>query len=150
MLQTEEDVEAILRIAVRSERSQTEGQLRQRLEHVASELGLSSDVLAQAEAAYARQREAERAEERKELARREFRANRLRAFYHHLAAYAAVNAGLVAMNLLSSGRPTWSLWVLAGWGIGLLSDAADTFVSDPREERKFERWYGKRLDRGEA
>lgn len=149
-LHTEEDMEAILKIAVRNEPADHAGRLRERLERAANELGLTPQALAEAEAVYAKERAAALAAERKASARREFRASRLRAFYHHLASYAAVNAGLVTLNLVSSGRPTWSLWVLAGWGIGLLSDAADTFFSDLRDERKFERWHRRRVERGEA
>lgn len=148
-LHDEDDLEAILKIAVGRDLDLQAASLRKRLEQAASELGVSPEALAEAEAQHAREREERLAKARKDAARKQFRATRVRAFVHHAATYLAVNAGLFAMNLMSSGRPTWVLWVLAGWGIGLLSDAADTFFSDLRDERKFERWYRKSLERGE-
>lgn len=47
-----------------------------------------------------------------------------RAFLVHLAVFAAVNAVLVAINLLQTSgeggvRNYWFIWPLAGWGIGI-------------------------------
>jgi hypothetical protein len=55
------------------------------------------------------------------------RVLQLKGFYSHLAAYVAVNAGLVAINLLFTPGHLWFLWPLLGWGIGLLSHAAGVF-----------------------
>lgn len=42
-------------------------------------------------------------------------------FRSHLFTYLLVNAGLVALNLVTSPRYLWCLWPMAGWGIGLIA-----------------------------
>jgi len=65
---------------------------------------------------------------------------KLRRFYLHLFQYLIVVSGLVAINLIFSPRYLWSLWVMVGWGIGLLSHAAMVFRPDwmlgPQWERR--------------
>ena len=52
---------------------------------------------------------------------------KLRRFYLHLFQYLVVNLGLLAINLLATPRHLWVLWVIAGWGIGLLTHAFMVF-----------------------
>jgi|SRR3954468_12519329 len=52
---------------------------------------------------------------------------RLRGFYFHLSQYLFVNAGLVAVNLLTTPHRLWVLWVIGGWGLGLLGHALLVF-----------------------
>jgi hypothetical protein len=49
-------------------------------------------------------------------------------FAIHLAAYLAVNALLVAINLATSTECLWCKWPLLGWGLGLLVHALVTFA----------------------
>lgn len=44
-------------------------------------------------------------------------------FRTHLIVYAAVNLGLMVINLASSGGHYWFQWPLIGWGIGILGHA---------------------------
>jgi hypothetical protein len=80
-------------------------------------------------------------------ARRHARA--VRGFYVHALIFAVVNAGIVAVNLLSTpGRP-WFGWGMAGWGIGLLAHGLSVFAFNGLlgrdwEERKIREY----LDRG--
>lgn len=48
-------------------------------------------------------------------------------FYIHLAAYLAVNALLVSINLATSTDCLWCKWPLLGWGLGLLAHALVAF-----------------------
>jgi hypothetical protein len=41
-------------------------------------------------------------------------------FRNHLLVFVLVNAGLAAINLITSPRYLWFLYAMGGWGIGLL------------------------------
>lgn len=58
----------------------------------------------------------------------------LRRFYKHLLVFVAVNAALVAMNLLASPGRVWFHWPLLGWAVWLALHAFGTFTRD--------RWLG--------
>lgn len=67
---------------------------------------------------------------------------RLRNFYHHLMVFAAVNTGLLAINLIASPGRLWFVWPLLGWCIWLAVHAVGTFgrgrwLGAEWEERKF-------------
>ena len=49
------------------------------------------------------------------------RADMKLAFRSHLFAYVLVNAGLVAINLITSPDYWWFVWPMMGWGLGLLA-----------------------------
>ena len=65
---------------------------------------------------------------------------KLRGFYIHLSQYVLVNLGLIAVNLITSPRTLWVLWVIGGWGIGLAAHAFRVFRPDwllgPQWERR--------------
>jgi hypothetical protein len=73
------------------------------------------------------------------------RAEELQGFYIHLFVYAAVNAGLFAINALTrDGGAWWFYWPLLGWGIGLTIHALVTFAglfSQDWKERKAAELY---------
>ena len=51
----------------------------------------------------------------------------IKGFYAHLFTFAIIMIGLAGVNLfLTPGYP-WVLWVLLGWGIGLLSHGLNVF-----------------------
>jgi hypothetical protein len=77
-------------------------------------------------------------DERAARARRRVAA--LKGFYIHLSVFVLVMAGLAVVNLLI-GRPWWVLWVLFGWGIGVLAHGLAVSARTSRaianwEERK--------------
>jgi hypothetical protein len=51
------------------------------------------------------------------------------AFRIHLAAYAAVNLLLIAINLLTTPQHLWFIWPLAGWGLGIIAHGAAEYYS---------------------
>lgn len=53
--------------------------------------------------------------------RAERRVNAKLGFRSHLFAYLLVNAGLVLLNLVTSPGYLWCLWVVSGWGVGLIA-----------------------------
>lgn len=50
------------------------------------------------------------------------RVREIRGFYSHLAIYLIVNAGLLAINLLTSPFSLWFYWPMLGWGLGVAAD----------------------------
>ena len=52
---------------------------------------------------------------------------KLRGFYIHLFQYVFVNLGLLAINLIFVPQHLWVLWVIGGWGLGLLGHAFSVF-----------------------
>ena len=77
---------------------------------------------------------------RERLAHARRRVEALKGFYLHLFIFVLVLAGLAVVNA-ASGGPWWVLWVLLGWGIGVLAHAFAVLGQGSRvvadwEERK--------------
>ena len=56
------------------------------------------------------------------------RADMKLAFRSHLFAYVLVNAGLVAINLITSPGYFWAIWAMLGWGLGLLAQGITVYM----------------------
>ena len=85
-------------------------------------------------------------EERLASARRRLAV--LKGFYIHLFIFAVVLAMLAIINV-AVGRPWWVLWVLLGWGIGLLAHGLAVLGQASRavenwEERKLRQYLEER------
>lgn len=65
----------------------------------------------------------------------ERRADAKLGFRNHVLIYIVVNAGLAAMNLLTSPQVLWFQWPLAGWGVGLAAHGLAIYgaTTDGRE-----------------
>lgn len=144
ILRTDEDVEAVLRLAVRHDSADSTNDLRARLEATAAELGLSRESLDAAEAEYRRELAAKAEHEENALAWKKYQLDRVRNFLSHLATYVAINAGLFALDWFKDGRISWAIWPLAGWGVAILSDAASTFFPSTETRKRFERRQARR------
>lgn len=57
-----------------------------------------------------------------------------RDFGGHLVAYVVINAFLVAIWALTGAGYFWPVWVLAGWGAGLVLHAWTAFIQRPITE----------------
>lgn len=84
---------------------------------------------------------------RYEEARR--RVRELRGFYSHAAAYLVVNAGLFALDLLTSPGRWWFFYPMFGWGIGLAAHGLSVFalggwLGGNWEERKIREYLDRR------
>ena len=69
------------------------------------------------------------------------RVDILRGFYVHAMVYVIVNLGLAAYNLATSPDRIWFIYVLFGWGIGLVAHGAyalgsGRFLGEVWQERK--------------
>jgi hypothetical protein len=78
--------------------------------------------------------------EEQRLARAMRRVAALKGFYIHLFIFVLVLTGLTIINA-AVGGPWWVLWVLLGWGIGILAHGLTVFGQSSRiiadwEERK--------------
>jgi hypothetical protein len=78
------------------------------------------------------------------LARARRRVAALKGFYVHLFIFALVLTGLTIINA-AAGGPWWVLWVLLGWGIGVLAHGLTVFGQSSRvladwEERKLKEY----------
>jgi len=65
---------------------------------------------------------------------------KLRGFYLHLIRYVLVVLALLAINLIFTPQRLWAVWVIAGWGLGILIHASQVFRPDwllgPQWERR--------------
>lgn len=146
-LNSEEDVEAILRLAVRNQGSGTED-LRSRLQMAAQELGVTEEELKAAEEAYRKEKlfgeqEANRVQTEAELWKK-WRKIQIHNYYSHVFTYVGVNAGLMGLNFLTSGKLSWVWFVIAGWGIGILTHLAKVLASYSSDNHaEFQKWARK-------
>jgi hypothetical protein len=146
-LQSEEDLEAILRLAVRRG-GESSSDLRARLVQSANELGVSPEALEEAERVYREQRTAELARAKDEAEFREFRKSEWMGFVHHLIPYIIVNTMLIGIDGIQSPGLGWSLGPLFGWGIGLLFHFFFTLF--PGDQSKDFRKWKQRRDKARA
>ena len=68
----------------------------------------------------------------RDRARRRLEARR--EFTSHLVAYVVINAFLVGIWVTTGAGYFWPVWVLGGWGVGLVLHAWDTFARRPITE----------------
>jgi len=128
-LSTDEDVDEILKLALRKQGRDDFG-LRARLESAAQELGISAQELTEAEEEYSFAKK-----DRFEFL--EFRRRQVREFREHFFAYIIINTLLVAINLMTAGTVDWAIWPILGWGVGLafhawgsLNTGSETFQEE--------------------
>ena len=75
---------------------------------------------------------------------------KLRGFYLHLMRYVVIILGLWGVNLIVSPHRLWVLYVMGGWGIGLLAHGfsvlrPDWLLGPQWERRQVEKRLGRRL-----
>jgi len=69
-----------------------------------------------------------------------------RGFYQNVVAYVVVNAFLVLVWALSGAGYFWPIWVMAGWGIGVVLHAWTVFGQKPITEEQIQ----KEMRRGDS
>lgn len=141
-LKSDEDVEEILRLAVRSENFAGED-LRGRLVNSASELGISPEALAQAEQQWKAQKQSQINAEQDKLDRKLYKKSEVGDFISHLGSYLAVNGFLLWVDW-RDGSVTWVQWPVMGWGIAIAIHAFSLFAHN---ERDYQRWRKKKSKR---
>lgn len=142
-LRSDEDVEEILRLAVRGT-TVDGGSLRDRLNASAQELGISSEVLAQAERQYLAQKQSDKSRELELRDRKHFKKIQIGEFVSHLGTFLAVNSFLAWIDYRGDQRLDWVYWVAFAWGIGTVGHLFRLFATDKQTEREFQRWRKRR------
>ena len=66
----------------------------------------------------------------------ERRADAKLGFRAHLSVFALVNAGLAALNLITSPHVPWFQWPLFGWGIGLIAHGVSVYGNQAHDREK--------------
>jgi len=74
----------------------------------------------------------------------------IKGFYIHLAQYVVVLIVLSIINILTSPRYFWVIWVAIGWGLGVLFHGLRVFDKVPFltgqwERRQVEKYLGRKL-----
>ena len=139
-LSSDEDVDEILKLALRRQDGSVQD-LRGRLAVAAQELGISDEDLETAENEYL----SNKADTREFI---EYKRRRRRELREHVFSYVIVNAMLVAVNWISSGKLTWAVWPILGWGVGLAFHAWATLNSDSESfQDEFEQFRRKQARR---
>lgn len=132
MSYSSEDVQQILQRALT--RKQTDSFSRDQLLEMASELGISTDVLQAAELEWQSNRD-------QEHERKAFNAFRRRAFKAHLIPFLAVNTFLIVLNLITSPGYFWAIFPLLGWGLGLFFHGWSAYQTEGEAyEQAYEQW----------
>lgn len=127
-----EDVEQILQKALtRKDKGEFS---REQLLEMASELGISSNILEATEQKWLAQQEEERL-------RHKFNTFRRRAFWSNFVSFLAVNLFLILLNLITSPSYFWAIFPVLGWGLGLFFHWWSVYQSKSEDyEIAFQKW----------
>ena len=133
-LQSEEDLEAILNLAIRVQGKDTR-ELRQRLHDSAVELGIPPEDLLKAEEEYKAKKEASALEVKQRQETRELRKRRVKGLVGHWVPFLMVNIFLHFINWKFSSHSYWAIWPLIGWGIGMVSHTMSVLFPSEEENQ---------------
>ena len=78
------------------------------------------------------------------------RVRKIKGFYIHVFQFVVVISVLSVVNIVTSPRHLWVLWVILGWGSGLFAHGMVVFDKVPFlngawEKRQVEKFLGRRL-----
>lgn len=131
-IQSDADIDQILRIAVNLPDQDSALSLRERLELSASELGVSPEQLAKAEAQWAEERSLQSDMEA-------YVQSAKSGFIAHLIPYLIVNSFMVISSLREG--EFWFLFPLLGWGTGLFMHYQSVFARKSAQfKEEFDAW----------
>lgn len=82
--------------------------------------------------------------DREARGRAEKRVDEKLAFFRHFVIYLLVNGALFVFNLLVSPQYLWFLFVVGGWGIGIVAHFVSVFVLGAGA---IERWRRKEIEK---
>jgi hypothetical protein len=132
----QEDIQQILNLAIARQASSGEFS-REQLEEIATELGISTQTLREAEQEWL-------VKQGSQQQRQEFNLYRRRQLQQRGAKFLIFNSFLVGLNFISAGVLSWSLYILLFWGLGLALNTWNTLQMQGEEyEQAFQRWNRK-------
>lgn len=132
----QEDIQHILNLAIARQSKGGEFS-REELVEIAVEIGISTESLLAAEQEWLLQQE----ERQKHCQFNLYRRSQLK---RRFGKFLIVNSFLMALNLLSVGQLSWSLYIVLFWGLWLGLSAWNTFQLQGEEyERAFQKWHRK-------
>lgn len=138
---TQEEIQEILQLATARQFNQGDFS-REQLKEIAAELAISPESLAAAEQEWLRQKPIQQKRHLFDL----YRQQKVKA---KVSRYLVVNGFFLALNQLSSGHLSWSLYILLFWGLGLaLYVVNDFFLQGEAYEQALSKWeFGQDLKR---
>ncbi len=108
---------------------------REQLWEIAAELDIKPEYIQAAELDWLNS-------QRVNLKKQEFNLYRREQLQQSLVKYVIVNGFLIAINLLSAGTVSWSLYIMLFWGAGISLKTWKTLQTKGKiYEQEFERWY---------
>lgn len=140
-IEDESDVEEILRMAIRDD-AKLGSDLRARLSEAATELGISDEALAGAEAKW-------REERRQKSELNEFTAFRRAEAWTKVREYVLGAGACAGIDFfLNRAGLTWSLWVIVIWGVFVVPRALwFQFARTNPADEEFTKWRRKKRRR---
>jgi hypothetical protein len=138
-LYTQEDIQEILQIAIaRQTDDNDEAFTQEQLLEIAMELGIDATDITQAEKAWISQQNINQKQ-------REFQLYRRSKLQKKLTRFIIINALFVSTNLIFVGYISWSLYIIAVWGINLAIAAWKTSQTEGEEyQQELQKWQRNR------
>lgn len=132
----QEDIQQILNLAI-ARQDNVEEFSHEQLVEIATELGISTATLLEAERDWLLQK----GEQQK---RNDFNLYRQSKLKRRFGKYLIINSFLVGLNFLSNGQISWSLYILLFWSLSLGLNTWNTYQLQGEEyEQAFQKWYRK-------
>ena len=132
----QEDIQQILNLAIARQDNGEEFSHEQLVE-IATELGISTATLLEAERDWLLQK----GEQQK---RNDFNLYRQSKLKRRFGKYLIINSFLVGLNFLSNGQISWSLYILLFWTLSLGLNTWNTYQLQGEEyEQAFKKWHRK-------
>ena len=129
----QQDIQQILNLAL-ARQEMVEEFSREQLVEIASELGISTHTLLEAEREWL-------AKQQEQQKRHEFNSYRRSQFKKSFGKFVIVNSFLLAINLINVGYLSWSLYIFLFWGLWIALRAWNTYqVQGDDYERAFQKW----------
>jgi hypothetical protein len=132
----QEDIQQILNLAI-ARQDNVEEFSHEQLVEIATELGISTATLLEAEQDW----QLQKGEQQK---RNDFNLYRRSKLKRRFGKYVIINSFLVGLNFLSNGQLSWSLYILLFWSLSLGLNTWNTYQLQGEEyEQSFQKWHRK-------